>query len=169
MVHHSIERFDSGFGGLSVDMVHSGVGRQTLFVVNPARLAAASWRLSDETKRSAPHSSAQATCSASSVREVFASRIVIDEPMTDAVKLTMSVSRTSSTRRCLAVSYCVRVSVRSRRRRLSADTISGTDSTLSPSVDASAHTVSTSSLPTSSMNRFANEEESRYAFTCPLL
>ena len=74
----------------------------TLFDFSPARLAAASCRLSDETNRSACHSSAQAMCSASNVRTRLVSSIVTDEPMTEGVRSMMSASRTSATRRCFA-------------------------------------------------------------------
>ena len=92
--------------GLEVLAVASAlVAIYTFLVFRPARFAASSCRLSDETNRLAPHSSAQATCSASSARTGLASRTVMDEPTTDVVRLTMSASRTFSKRLRFTESY----------------------------------------------------------------
>ena len=132
---------------------------QIFCVLSPAFLAAFSCRASEEANNSAAHSRAHATCSASMDGTGEVSRMRMAEPTTEGVRLTMSASRTSSRMRCFAWSQRVLVSVRSRRRRLSAETTSGRHMTLSPSSVARRQRASTLSLPSSSTNRFANELE----------
>lgn len=159
--------FEARAGGLRIACVHL-LAVYVCCVFRPARFAALSCRLSDDANSSAPHSSAQATCRASIALTGLASRTVIAEPMTEGVNDMISASRTSSSNRRFASLYWAGVNACSRKRRLSAETISGTQSTLSPSSEARAQMASTALLPLSSTKRFAKADESRYAFTRPL-
>jgi len=135
----------------------------------PSATAAWNCRRSDVANTSASHSAAQARCRASMARNGFRSNILTLRATTALVSCMMSASLTSCASRFLATSYCRRDRLRSLTRRFIAEMISGTQMTLRPRSDARMQNASTSSLPASSRNRFANADVSRNNLTVAFL
>ena len=138
------------------------------FTRSPAFRAAASCCRSAETKSSASHTVAAATCIALAARTAEVSSTVTVAAITFGVNSTTAASPMSSRRCRLIRSYCSRFSRRSRSRRVTAERISGTHNTHNASSEADRQGDSTASLPGSSMYRLANAEESKSVFTVTL-